>query len=99
MPIVEYEKKLLNEFEARSDEWNFADFEHRLSEVQKDASYHDAKSIINHAHSIGKWPNTVQRYLLTTYKVHGNVSFEFSSAFSEVWSCMTDSERKAWGLK
>jgi hypothetical protein len=35
MLMAQYKEKLLNEFEARSDEWTFADFERRLGEVRK----------------------------------------------------------------
>jgi hypothetical protein len=98
MPIAEYKEELLNEFEARSDEWGFADFERRLRDVHKDISYHDVKSIINDAHNVGRWPNTVKRYLLTNYEAHGNVSSEFSGTLSDIRSSMTDREKEDWGL-
>ena len=46
MPFAQYKEKLLDEFEARTDEWNFSDFETRLSEVKKGTNYQDAKGII-----------------------------------------------------
>lgn len=98
MSIAQYKEKLLNEFEGRPDEWSFGDFERRLGELRKGTSYHDAKGIINDAHSAGKWPNTVKRYLLTNYRVHGNVSSEFNSTFSQICSSLTDSEKQYWGI-
>ena len=41
--MAQYKIKLLDEFENRADEWGFGDFERRLQELRKDASYHDAK--------------------------------------------------------
>lgn len=99
MPMAQYKEKLLDEFETRSDEWTFADFERRLGEVRKGTSYHDAKGIINDAHSAGKWLNTVKRYLLTNYRAHGNVSSEFSDTFRQICSSMTDSEKEEWGVE
>ena len=99
MPMAPYKETLLDEFESRSDEWTFADFERRLGEVRKGTSYHDAKAIINDAHSAGKWPNTVRRYLLTNYRAHGNVSSEFSDTFRQIYSFMADSEKEAWGVE
>lgn len=99
MPMAQYKEKLLDEFEARDDEWTFADFERRLGEVKKGANYQDAKGIINSAHVAGKWPKTVKRYLLTNYRAHGNVSCEFDNTFLQVCSSMTESEKEAWGIK
>ncbi|MDF3197036.1 hypothetical protein [Pseudomonas sp. 1928-m] len=96
--MAQYKIKLLNEFECRSDEWSFADFENRLRELRNGASYHDAKGIINGAHREGKWPNTVKRYLATNFKAHGNVSSEFNETFSQVLASMSSSERQSWGI-
>ncbi|WP_252106808.1 MULTISPECIES: hypothetical protein [unclassified Halomonas] len=98
MPMAQYKEKLFDELEARSDDWTFADFERRLGEVLKGTSDHDAKGIINDACDVGKWPNTVKRYLLTNYRVHGKVSSEFSDTFRQICSSMTDSEKKEWGI-
>ena len=98
MAMAQYKEKLLNEFEARSDEWTYGDFERRLGEVRKGASYHDAKGIINDAHKSGRWPNTVKRYLITNFKVHGNVSSEFNDTFNQIISLMSDTEKKSLGL-
>ncbi len=97
--MAQYKIKLLDEFENRADEWGFGDFERRLQELRKDASYHDAKGIINDAHHQGSWPNVVKRYLSTNFKAFGNVSSELGATFSQVVSTMTSEEKKALGLK
>jgi len=99
MAMAQYKERLLNEFEARTDEWSFGDFERRLGEVRKGTSYHDAKGIINDAHEAGKWPNTVKRYLLTNYRAHGNVSSEFNETFRQIYLGMSDDEKKDWGIE
>ena len=54
-----YKVKLLDEFEARGDEWTCGHFERRLTEVKPAAYYQDAKGIIIAAYKAGNWPNTV----------------------------------------
>ena len=93
-----YKLKLLDEFEERIDLWTFADFEKRLIELWRGATYHDAKGIINAAHKERRWPRVVKRYLLTNYKVFGNVSSELERAFAEVLVVMNEQERMEWGL-
>ncbi|MCE7761666.1 hypothetical protein GQL56_03330 [Pseudomonas putida] len=93
-----YKLKLLDEFEDRIDLWTFADFEKRLIELWRGATYHDAKGIINAAHKERRWPRAVKRYLLTNYKVFGNVSSELERAFAEVLVAMNEQERAEWGL-
>ncbi|MFO3797873.1 MAG: hypothetical protein ACK8QZ_11435, partial [Anaerolineales bacterium] len=74
--MAKYKEDLLNEFEQRTDEWTFGDFENRLGQVRPGANYKDAKGIISDAHNSGRWPTTVKRYILTNYKANGNVSSE-----------------------
>ncbi|MFJ7004678.1 hypothetical protein [Pseudomonas putida] len=93
-----YKLKLLDEFEDRTDLWSFADFEKRLTELWRGATYHDAKGIINAAHKERRWPRAVKRYLLTNYKVFGNVSSELERTFAEVLAAMSEQERAQWGL-
>ena len=93
-----YKLELLDEFESRRDTWTYADFEQRLSQLRPTTTYHDAKGIINAAHKEGGWPKTVKQYLLTNYKVHGNVSSEFTDTFADVVAAMTDAEKQAWGV-
>lgn len=93
-----YKIKLLNEFEAREDAWTFGDFERRLTQLRPAAHYQDAKGIINAAHREGRWPETVKRYLLSNFKVFGNVSSEFNQTFEQVLDNLTQAERDAWQL-
>ncbi|HDS0935321.1 MULTISPECIES: hypothetical protein [Pseudomonas] len=93
-----YKLKLLDEFEERIDLWTFADFEKRLIELWRGATYHDAKGIINAAHKERRWPRVVKRYLLSNYKVFGNVSSELERTFAEVLAAMNEQERAEWGL-
>ncbi|QXH44951.1 hypothetical protein KSS93_18950 [Pseudomonas xanthosomatis] len=93
-----YKVRLLNEFEAREDDWTFGDFERRLTQVKPAANYQDAKGIINAGHRDGRWPKTVKRYLLSNFKVFGNVSVEFSETFSHVMDSLTPQERVQWQL-
>ena len=97
--IAKYKEKLLNEFESRSDNWSFGEFEKRLGEIRKGTSYHDAKGIIIEAHKSGLWPNTVKRYLITNYKSFGSVSMEFSQVFREIYSSMSSKEKQSWGIE
>ncbi|WP_217906918.1 hypothetical protein [Photobacterium damselae] len=64
MALAQYKQRLLDEFEQRTDNWSFGQFESRLGELKKGTSYYDAKGIIIDAAKLGKWPNTVKRYLL-----------------------------------
>ncbi|MGM3159397.1 hypothetical protein [Dickeya undicola] len=99
MRMAQYKENLLNEFEARTDEWSYADFERRLTELKRGTNYQHAKSIINDAFKSGKWPMTVKRYLLTNYKSFGNVSAEFTTTFNQIYSSMSDSEKESWGIQ
>ncbi|MGS7251732.1 hypothetical protein HG549_09870 [Pseudomonas sp. SK] len=94
-----YKLKLLDEFEDRRDLWTFGDFENRLMDLWRGATYHDAKSIINAAHKERRWPRTVKRYLLTNYQAFGNVSAELERTFAEVVAAMNAQERAQWGLQ
>ncbi|MDF0732095.1 hypothetical protein P0Y43_15370 [Pseudomonas entomophila] len=94
-----YKVKLLDEFEAREDQWTFAQFDRRLSEVKPAANYQDAKGILNAAYQAGSWPNTVKRYLLTNFKVFGNVSGELQAIFDQVVATLTPQERQHWQLE
>ncbi|QXI36276.1 hypothetical protein [Pseudomonas xantholysinigenes] len=93
-----YKVKLLDEFEAREDEWTFGHFERRLTEVKPAAYYQDAKGIIIAAHKAGNWPKTVKRYLLTNFQAFGNVSSEFNEIFDQVLASLTPQERAYWQM-
>ena len=99
MKLAKYKQLILNEFEQRTDDWTFGQFDRRLGELKKDSNYQDAKIIIIEAAKLGKWPNTVKRYLCTNYAVFGNVSSELNSTFSPIYTAMSDSEKESWGFK
>ncbi len=96
--IAQYKERLLDEFENRTDEWTYGQFESRLYELRANTSYHDAKGIIIEAHKIGRWPNAVTRYILTNYNAHGNVSSELNDVFNSVYSQLSSADKKAWGI-
>lgn len=93
-----YKLDLLDAFENRRDEWTYVHFEKLLIRVRPSASYQDAKGIIIEAHKDGSWPKTVKRYLLSSYRVHQNVSSEFNQVFAEIVATLTEEEKLAWGL-
>lgn len=97
--VAKYKEKLLDEFERRNDDWSFVDFERRLTELRPGTYYQDAKMAIIEAHNAGKWPNTVKRYLLTNYKLFGNVSIEYHSIFGDICSNLNESEKKLWDIE
>jgi len=97
--IAQYKENLLNEFEQRTDEWSFGEFERRLGAVRAGANYQDAKGIISNAYDSGKWPKTVKRYILTNYKAFGNVSSELNDVLNGVWNQLTDKEKEFWKPK
>jgi hypothetical protein len=51
--LAQYKENILNEFEQRTDNWTFGDFENRLPEIKKGANYKDAQGIIFEAHKKG----------------------------------------------
>jgi len=72
--LAKYKEKLLDEFEARNDNWTYADFEKRLKEIKPNTYYQDAKSIIWEAHKLGLYPKTVKKYTISNYISFGNSS-------------------------
>lgn len=99
MALAKYKQVLLNEFEKRNDDWKFGHFDTRLSELRNNTSYQDAKIIILEAAREGKWPKTVKRYLCTNFATFENVSSEFNTIFTAIYTAMTAEEKKAWGFK
>ncbi|MEM5529581.1 hypothetical protein WN093_12210 [Gammaproteobacteria bacterium AS21] len=96
--MAKYKETLLNEFEARDDDWSFGDFDRRISELKKDANYQDSKMAIIEAHKVGGWPNTIKRYLLTNYRSFGNVNIELHTVFNSMCDSLTDEEKAHWGI-
>ncbi len=43
--LAQYKSKLLQEFENRTDDWTFGDFEVKLKELKPNSNYQDAKEI------------------------------------------------------
>lgn len=84
MAIAQYKQKLLDEFESRTDEWHFGDFETRLSEVKGGAGYQDAKMLIKEAHKLGDWPKTVRIYMETLKDTFGDLPIELLKEGKEV---------------
>ncbi|EPJ48334.1 MAG: hypothetical protein OFPII_06650 [Osedax symbiont Rs1] len=97
--LAKYKEKLLNEFESRTDDWSFGDFERRITEIKSGAYYQDAKMAIIEGHRVGSWPNTVQRYLLTNHKAFGSVSIEFHDIFNQICTNLNTEEKKIWDIR
>ena len=74
--LSQAKQRVLNAFEARTDDWTYTMFERELKESMGKhyINYQDAKLTITDAHKTGEWPKTVKRYILTNYKLHGNSS-------------------------
>jgi len=92
MALAKYKITLLNEFEARNDDWTYADFENRLGELRKGTSYHDAKSTISDAHKEGKWPKTVKRYLISNRKTMGS----WVDIAHNILGSLPEAQREEW---
>lgn len=75
MKLSQIKKNVLNQFEVRSDEWTFSDFERAIS-AAVGGSYQSAKLVIVAADEQGSWPKTVERYIRTNYAAFGNVPVE-----------------------
>lgn len=69
---------VLNQFEARVDEWTFGDFEQALKQAMGSeyGNYQTAKMAIVEADREGRWPETVRRYTSTISRSFGNVPQE-----------------------
>lgn len=94
--LSQTKQKVLNEFESRTDEWTFGQFEAALSEAMgaRYGNYQDAKSTIADADREGAWPNTVKRYVLSNYKSFGNVPGELTSIAQRIFSELSEAERE-----
>lgn len=92
MTLAKYKEQLLNEFEARNDDWNFYDFEKRMKELKKGTYYQDAKMIILDAHKKGSWPKTVKRYLTSNAAIMGN----WMDIANEIMESLSKEEQEEW---
>jgi len=96
--LAQYKVNLLNEFEQRTDNWTFGNFENRLKELRKNTIYQDAKGIISTAHNLGTYPITVKRYILTNYRCFGNVSSELNNVLQDVYAGLSEQDKKSWEI-
>ncbi|WP_244788337.1 hypothetical protein [Cupriavidus pauculus] len=94
-------QSVLNQFESRTDEWSFADFDRVfIAEVGgRHTNYQDAKMAISAAHKEGLWPKTVARYILTNYRSFGSTPGELIAAGRDVVASLSAAERAEWKLK
>lgn len=92
---------VLDQFEARSDNWSFGEFERALEAAMgsRYGNYQTAKMTIKDADSEGKWPITVKRYVLTNYKAMGSSPGELIEVCRRLISSMSDEERAEWGIE
>jgi len=96
--LAQYKSKLLQEFENRTDDWTFGDFEIRLAELRPKSNYQDAKVVILDGHKSGLYPKTIKKYLVTNYSAFGNVSSEFNSVWNDVYTLLSTTEKESLGL-
>lgn len=92
---------VLNEFEARTDEWTFGTFEKALEQAMGSSygNYQTAKTTIKMADDGGKWPKTVERYVLSNYRSMGNSPGELVSICSRLLLALSEEERSKWEPK
>ncbi|EGR1449511.1 hypothetical protein O1D40_001448 [Vibrio cholerae] len=81
MKISQTKQKVLNEFEARPDDWSFGDFERSLETAmgKRYGNYQTAKLTIIEADKDGRWPKTVEQYIRSNFKAFGNLPVELKS--------------------
>ncbi|MYN26976.1 hypothetical protein [Duganella levis] len=93
--------RVLNEFEARNDEWSFGVFERELQQAMGDqfGNFQTAKMTIIDADRDGRWPVTVARYVLSNYRAFGNSPGELVGIFRRIWPILTEQEKAYWSPK
>ena len=71
---------VLDQFEARTDEWKFGDFESALEQAmgKNYGNYQTAKMTILEADKDGRWPRTVEQYVRSNFKAFGNLPIELN---------------------
>jgi hypothetical protein len=79
--ISQTKAKVLDKFEARTDDWSCGEFEKALQQAmgKSYSNYQTAKMTIIEADKDGRWPRTVECYVRSTYKAFGNIQTEFNS--------------------
>jgi len=90
--------QVLDQFEARTDEWSFGAFEKALEQAMggRYGNYQTAKSTIAEADHDGRWPNTVKRYVLSNYRAFGNSPAELTSISTRILAGLTEEEKSYW---
>ncbi|NYF22308.1 hypothetical protein HDC36_003784 [Xanthomonas sp. JAI131] len=78
--ISQTKTKVLDQFEARIDEWNFHEFEKALEKAMGKSygNYQTSKITILEADRDGRWPKTVEQYVRSNHKSFGNLPVEFN---------------------
>ena len=97
MPKISKTKTaVLDAFEARDDDWTFADFESALHEAMgsRYGNYQTAKGAILDAHDVGSWPRTVKRWVLTNHRSFGNLPIEMNGILRDIYPSLTQQEKK-----
>lgn len=99
--LSETKIKVLNKFEARTDEWTFGAFERELQEAMGNSygNYQTAKATIADADQAGSWPKTVKRYVLSNYRTFGNSPGELVDICQRLWLGLTEAEKTEWKPK
>ncbi|WP_076607045.1 hypothetical protein [Serpentinimonas barnesii] len=90
--------QVLDQFEARTDEWSFGVFEKELEQAMgsRYGNYQTAKLTIAEADRDGRWPNTVKGYVLSNYRAFGNSPAELVSIASRILASLTEEEKSYW---
>lgn len=90
--------QVLDQFEARTDEWSFGAFEKALEQTMgaRYGNYQTAKSTIAEADHDGRWPNTVKRYVLSNYRAFGNSPAELLNISTRILAGLTEEEKSYW---
>lgn len=88
-PVLEYDNmsdltqtqvRVLDAFEARTDNWTFGDFDNALEEAMGASygNYQTAKFVIIVADRLGRWPKTVEHWIRSNFKAFGNLPAEMN---------------------
>jgi hypothetical protein len=78
--ISQTKARVLDQFEARTDDWSFHDFERVLEQAMGKSygNYQTAKMTILEAERSGRWPRTVKRYVESNLRAFGNLPVELN---------------------
>ncbi|MDQ1091194.1 hypothetical protein QE400_000607 [Xanthomonas sacchari] len=84
--ISQTKVSVLDEFEARTDEWKFGEFELALEKAMRKryGNYQTAKMTIIEADKDGRWPKTVEQYVRSNFKAFGNLPVELNAIWNRL---------------